>query len=157
MRGEVARLPPRHHLGGVHAVPATVSAVPFVHQVTALAGLGVDAERVLGIAGISRASIEGPHARLPIDALFRFWDAAIHVSGDPAIGLRIGATIHPGALGGFEYLLRHSETLRKVLDRAERYVRLVDDLGHVEVVETGGVAALRVSRRGGIPNAHSEV
>ena len=52
--------------------------------------------------------------RLPVDSVQRLWDAAIAVSGDPSIGLRVGEQMHTGALGSFEYLLRHSGSVRRV-------------------------------------------
>jgi AraC-like DNA-binding protein len=139
------------------AMSATVSTIPMAFEVSTLAALGVDTDRVLGLAGLTRERVADPHGRLPVEALFRFWDAAIRVSGDPSIGLRVGASIHQGALGGFEYMLRHSASMRQCLDRAERYMRLVDDVGRVDLVEAGELAALRVSRRGGYPYVVPEI
>jgi AraC-like DNA-binding protein len=153
----IAGAPARTHLGVVRGKTATISALTLAFNASALAALGFDVDRLLGLAGLSKERLEGAHARLPVDAVQRFWDAAVRVSGDPAIGLRVGAHVHEGALGGFDYLLRHSGTLRQVVERASRYVRLVDDLGRIDLVERGGVAAVRFSRAGGKPQAHAEI
>jgi AraC-like DNA-binding protein len=138
-------------------MPATVSTLPITFELEALEGLGFDTDRILGLAEMSRASLADRNGRCEVDAVFRFWDAAIRVTGDPAIAMRVGAHIHHGALGSFEYLLRNSESLRHLLDRADRYMRLVDDLGGIELREDGGVASLRVYRRGGYAHSRSEM
>jgi AraC-like DNA-binding protein len=138
-------------------VPGTMSALLFLQKVEALAGLGLDTARILGLAGLPRERLIDPHGRLPADASFSFWDAAIRVSGDPAIGLKVGEGLRTGALGSFEYLLRNSETVEQTVERADRFMRLVDDTARLELRKDERVAALRIYRMGGYPFPPSDV
>jgi AraC-like DNA-binding protein len=138
-------------------VPGTVSTLLVLQKVTVLGALGFDTERILGLAGLSRDRLKSPHGRLPADANFSFWDAAIRVSGDPAIGLRVGAALRIGGLGSYEYLLRNSETLQQAAERADQFMSLVDDTARIEVRESDNVAALRIYRPGGYPFPPADV
>jgi AraC-like DNA-binding protein len=106
---------------------------------------------------MSRERVVDPHGRVTIDEYLAWWDAAIRVSGDPALGLRVGATMRPGALGGFDYLLRNIGTLEEILGRANEFLRLIDEASVVELVRAGGKAMIRVHRRGGYPIADAEM
>jgi AraC-like DNA-binding protein len=132
-------------------IPGTVSNLVTSQKVAAMAALGLDMDRILGLAGLPSARFEDPHGRLPTEVIPPLWAAAIHVSGDPAVALRVGTQLQAGALGSFEYLLRNSETLRETVDRADRFMKLMDDMARVRIVESGDVVALRVHRTGGHP------
>jgi AraC-like DNA-binding protein len=129
--------------------PGTVSNLVVSQKVAAMAALGLDAKRILGLAGLPAARLEDPHGRLPTEAIVPVWAAAIRLSGDPALALRVGTQLQVGALGTYEYLLRNSETLRQIVERADRFMRLMDDMARVQFIERGDVAALRVYRSGG--------
>jgi AraC-like DNA-binding protein len=141
----------------VARVTGSIATLVFRQLLDTLADLGVDRDRVLGLAGLSRDRLDEPSGRLPAEVSFAFWDAAIAVSGDPAIGLRVGAHVPVGALGSYEYLLRNSETVRKIVDRADRYMKLVDDTCHLELVERDGLVALKMVRTGGYVFPRSDV
>ena len=130
-------------------VPATLSTLTLSAPLAALRELGIDADEVARLANLPRQELADPHARLPVDSMVRLWDAAVRVSGDPTIGLRVGQQMHTGALGSFEYLLRHSGTVKQLLARAAQFIRLVDDSCLLEVIEAEGVATLRVARSDG--------
>jgi AraC-like DNA-binding protein len=138
-------------------IPGTVSALLVLQKLEVLAALGLDTTRILGLAGLPRERLIDPHGRLPADTSFAFWEAAIHISGDPAIGLKVGARLRTGALGSYEYLLRNSETFEQVAERADRFMRLVDDTARLELRKDERVAALRIYRMGGYPFPPSDV
>ena len=91
-------------------VPGTMSALPSCRRSRPSPASGSIQRASWGRRAPARAS-DPPHGRLPAHASFSFWDAAIRVSGDPAIGLEVGERLRTGALGSFEYLLRNSETV----------------------------------------------
>jgi AraC-like DNA-binding protein len=128
-----------------------VSALQIAPVIAALAELGYDPAPLLAHAGLRAAELAAPDARVSADAELLLWEGAIALSGDPAIGLRVADRIALGALGSFEYLLRHSETVAEMLDRAQRYGRLVDDISDVSVRCEDGVAAIRIGRAGDYP------
>jgi AraC-like DNA-binding protein len=132
------------------AIPS-VSSLQVLPVITALEALGIDAERVLHRAQLTRERLQDAHSRIPTEAEFLLWQAAVEESGDPSLGLRVAEQVRPGSLGSFEYLLRHSETLEQLISRAQRYGRLVDDLARLTVQVEDGVANIRLSRRGDFP------
>jgi AraC-like DNA-binding protein len=140
----------------VQRVP-TVSALCLSFELAAYESFGLDVERMLGLAGLSRERVLDPRARFTVAERIRWLDAAREVSGDPALGLKVGATIRPGVLGSFEYMLRHTGSLEEVLARANEYMRLVDDASLIEVARRGDRAVMRVSRKGGHPIGPAEM
>jgi AraC-like DNA-binding protein len=140
-----------------HSGPGTISTLQIFPKVVALEALGLDVERILRLAHLPRARFADPNGRLPSDVEFAFWDAAVAVSGDPAIALRVADHIPIGAHGSYEYLLRHAGTLAEAFERADRYVRLIDDLARVSVRVSAETAAMRIYREGGYPASGSEV
>jgi AraC-like DNA-binding protein len=135
----------------------TISTLILAFELGAFETLGLDVDRILGLSELSRERIADPRGRLPLEMRFRWWEAALHVSGDPALGLRVGKSMPVGALGSFEYLLRNCASVTEVVDRANEYMRLVDETGVIEVVHDGEIAALRASRSGGYPNTPPEI
>jgi AraC-like DNA-binding protein len=135
----------------------TVSALNLSFELAAFESLGLDVNRILARAELSRERVMNPQARIALGDYLRWWRSALDVSGDPALGLRVGATLRAGALGSFEYMLRHTESLEQLLVRANEYMRLVDDTTVLDLRREHGRAILRVYRRGGYPMAPPEV
>jgi AraC-like DNA-binding protein len=138
-------------------VHATVSTLTISAPLAALRALGIDGDEVVRLANLPREVLSDPHARLPVEMILRLWEAAVRVSGDPSIGLRVGEQVHSGAFGSFEYLLRNSETVQKLLVRAAEFMRLIDDSCLLEVSEHEGTATLRVTRTDGYFHPQAEV
>jgi AraC-like DNA-binding protein len=132
-------------------IPGTVSNLIVSQKVAAMGALGLDTRRILGLAGLPAESFEDPRGRVAAEAAIPLWAAAVRVSGDPAIALRVGAVLQAGALGSYEYLLRNSETVREMLERADRFMKLMDDMTRIVLVESDETAVLRVHRTGGHP------
>lgn len=131
------------------AIPGTISPLQLQTLARALPALGLDPERVFGRCGLRLEQLSDLAVRLPASVEFEVWDALAEVSADPLIGLRLADVVGPGALGAYEYLLRHSLTLRAALERAQRYVRLIDDHTSLYLIETPEAAVLRQVREGG--------
>lgn len=131
-----------------HPIPGTISNLQILPKVAAFDALGLDTERILGLAGLPRERFADPDGRMPVEAEFALWNAAIEVTGDPALGLRVAQRMRLGAFGGYEYLLRNSATLREAFERADRYMRLIDDLARVDVQVAGDAAWMRLYRSG---------
>jgi AraC-like DNA-binding protein len=68
--------------------------------------------------------IDTSDRRLPASALRDFWAAAVEVSGDPAIGVRVGALARTELYGAVGEVLRSSATLGDALLKASRYLKL---------------------------------
>jgi AraC-like DNA-binding protein len=130
---------------------ATLSSLQVRAMVDALRELGVDADRVLARAGVARERVFDPEARISAEYDFALWDAATELSGDPAISLRVAERFALGQFGSFEYLLHNCSTFAQLIQHANAFMRLLDDLAQLELLVEDGRVILRLSRRGGYP------
>lgn len=131
------------------SIPGTISTLQIAPKVAAFDALGLDTERILGLAQLPRERFADADARLPAETEFALWEAAIAVTGDPALGLRVAQHMRTGAFGGYEYLLRNSASLQQAFERADRYMRLIDDLARITVEVRGELVTTRLFRMGG--------
>src|ERR1700712_2640310 len=94
---------------------------------TRLETLGVDVPRTLRAAGLpapAMANAEPGRLRLTTQKYFALWEAIAQVSGDPAIGLRIGAETSHGQLDVMSLAALHSANFGEALAKLGRYKRL---------------------------------
>lgn len=94
---------------------------------TAIVALGFDPELVLRGASLGwqdLADSDGDERRLPVEAVARLWAAAVAVTGDPNIGVRIGALAQLDHFGVLGSVARASATLGDALLKTGRYMRL---------------------------------
>jgi hypothetical protein len=68
-----------------------------------------------------------PDARLPITSVHELLAGAIHLTGDPDIGLKAAREIKPGMYGALEYAARSAATWGDAAATVGRYMRLVND------------------------------
>jgi AraC-like DNA-binding protein len=118
--------------------------------VAALQGLGADVPSILRRAEIDPGQLSEPVDRIDSMRMNALWLAAEEVTGEAHIGLDVAVRIAPGALGAFEYLIRNTITLRQVIERADRFMRVVDDQARATLVEQGPRAWFRLWRQGGL-------
>lgn len=83
-----------------------------------------------------------PLARVPLDAVVRLWRAAAELTGDNALGLRMGQMIEPTSFNVVAYTLLSSATLREAFGQMQRFGRLVSDGARLQLVERGATAWL---------------
>jgi AraC-like DNA-binding protein len=133
------------------SLTATVSALQFLPVLAAFETLGLPLERILAAAQLERAALTLPGARVSLESEFKLWAAAVDASQEPALGLVVAQQLKPGATGSFEYMLRHSETLEQLLERAQRFSRLTDDLSQISWECREGVVHVTISRLGNHP------
>jgi AraC-like DNA-binding protein len=128
----------------------TVAVESFALTLRAMTELGLPQDRLLQHTRTSAASLAAG-VRPSIDDELRLWDAAVELSGNPAIGLLVADRLTPGALGALGYLLQNSASLAALLERAQRYARLVDDLALVTWDVHEGYARIELGRLGHYP------
>lgn len=90
-----------------------------------LAAIGVDVDRILERAKISRALLSPPRGRLTTAEFFGLWDAIEEVAGARDLGLRLGAEALPHKYDISAMAALHSPTLGEALAKLGRYKRLV--------------------------------
>ena len=83
---------------------------------------GLDVEAWLSIAGVCEADLSSIERRITLLQSEDLAAAAIDLTGDPALGLRVVERIGPGTADLFTYLAATSATGREAFERATRYV-----------------------------------
>jgi AraC-like DNA-binding protein len=118
-----------------------------IAMVRALVGVieraGADRERFLSAAGIDARLIDDRDARLSLNHYLRAIDAALRVSGDPALGLHMGEQARSVMFDVVGPLAERAATLRQSIQTAERYSRLLAEGHDPELRETGELAVIR--------------
>jgi AraC-like DNA-binding protein len=118
-----------------------------VLMVRALLGVversGASRERFLAAAGIEPRLIEEGQVRLPVGAYQRVIDAALEVTGDPALGLQLGELARSGMFDVLGPLADHAATLRELIEAIGRYSRLIADGHEPQLHEAGDRASIR--------------
>ena len=104
--------------------------------------LGLDRAELMRSAGLSAAELRDPDARVSMAKVWSVWRAAIHRSGDPAFGVRVGESTSGRHLGLVGYAMLYSSGLREALQHLERYVRIVSDAVRFEFHEDSAGAHL---------------
>lgn len=120
--------------------PMLASARILRNFAEAVGALGFDPDAVLKKASLSWTDVERANVeehRIPVEALGRFWAAALEVTGDPAIGVRIGALARLDRYGVVGDVLRASATLGDALLKAVRYMNLLVETARLSVVVDG--------------------
>jgi len=134
------------------AFRGTISSLQFKAVISAMEKMAIPLAPILRLAGLDDAAFDSLFARFPVDVEHRFWAAIETYAGDPTIGVPGGVVFaQSGRHGADLYLALHSGTPRAAFRNAERFSRLTDDRGHVEVCEHGSEATVRVYRDGGYP------
>jgi len=101
---------------------------------------------LLAATDLTPEMVADTDARISPAQLCVGWAAAIRLSGDPALALRIAEATPAGAFGIVEYVCRSAPTLRDALTQWCRYLRILDDAVDIGLVDDpgGGQASLRV-------------
>jgi AraC-like DNA-binding protein len=109
----------------------------------AMLDAGIDADAVLAEVGVDNSLLSQRDLRTPHDAQEWFWEAAEKVSGDPHVGLHLGAHLPTFKGQVLEYLFLSSPTFGEGLKRALNYQRLLSDAARADLVVEGNRVNLR--------------
>lgn len=92
---------------------------------SALSHAGIDVDAWLESACLSEGDLTNLERRITVEQSHALAEAALDLTGDPALGLRIVERIGPGEENLFTYLAASSATGREAFERATRYVAIV--------------------------------
>jgi AraC-like DNA-binding protein len=95
---------------------------------------GVDEAQLLKQAGMSGLPSD-PLARIGLDSVVLLWRAVLALSGDAALGLRMGRAIEPSSFSVLVYTMLSSATLRDAFSHLHRFLPLISDGGRIQLVE----------------------
>lgn len=106
----------------------TVLAVSTRALLDACAALGADADAIAARAGVDRAKLRDPSARVPRASVTAVWGTAYAATRDPALALRAAEAAPDDAYPVFDYLGAASATLGEAIERLSRYFALLGDI-----------------------------
>ena len=87
-------------------------------------GLGFDRQTCLKGTGILTAQLDSADARMSLQQELAFYRNTLELTGDPAIGLKLGEPYIPQRYGLFGYAMLSAATFRHALALAENFGRL---------------------------------
>lgn len=112
---------------------------------TWLMGVGVQFERLgidlteLGPGLCTGAGAQtAPTRQLQLVLVRRLWQRAASLSGDPLLGLQVGAGLPLQAMNVLALVITHSATLRDALSCCVRYQQLISNSGRFRLVSVPG-------------------
>jgi AraC-like DNA-binding protein len=94
----------------------------------AVAERGITRERFLAAAGLEGGRLDNVDEQLTISEFDRLHEAALALTGDPALGIHMGERVTAQAYDVIGYLGSHASTLRESIVTLFRYGRLVSDV-----------------------------
>jgi len=89
--------------------------------------LGVDVRALMDDLGVDPAVLAHPEHRLAVRTVQQAWELAAERSGDAAFGLHCAERASIGTFEALDYALWASGTFEEVLDRLERFHRVIGD------------------------------
>ena len=99
------------------------------------------------LAGVDAKAPADPDARIPVEVMKRCLKIALEMTGNPALGLAVGADYSSNSHGVLGHLIAHSETWGDALRVLCRYFVLLTDWQRMELKEAGAQTWITWGRR----------
>lgn len=115
--------------------PQTVIATWLLGVAAQFERLGIPFDELgAGLGPVARG-LAAPTRQLQLVQVRRLWQRAASISGDPLLGLRVGAGLPLQAMNVLTLVVMHSARLRDALDCCVRYQQLVSNSGRFRLVD----------------------
>jgi AraC-like DNA-binding protein len=114
-----------------------------------LAAEGLDVDALFTAAGIDRAALEAPGARVQTERVSRLWELAAERSGNPAIGLAQHQVARPASFDVVGYAMMSCADLRSAFERLIRYMLILSDALTMTMTEERGGYRVTFALSGG--------
>jgi AraC-like DNA-binding protein len=88
--------------------------------------------------------VDEDEARLPLDVYKRVLDAALELTGEPALGLRLGEHANSAMLPVVSHLTQHATTLGQAIDTIVRYSSILAHGYSPQLIQSGERVTLSV-------------
>lgn len=133
--------------------PVTVLSVSTRALLRACERLGLDAAALLAAAGLQRADVDDPDARIPADRFDRVWQEAYARAGDPELALHAAEAVPPGGYKVIDFLSASAATLGAGIRRVAEVFPIVDPRVAIDIDDEGERVrfALRLAAGRGAP------
>lgn len=117
----------------------------FTALVRYLERSGYSIETFGRLVGVETEPPADPDARISVDVMKQSLKIAMEMTGDPALGLAVGADYSSNSHGILGHLIAHSETLGDALRVLCRYFILLSDWQRMDLKEGGAQAWVQVA------------
>jgi AraC-like DNA-binding protein len=124
-------------------VGSTVSVLGLRVLVSYAKECGVNVAALFEELGVAPAALDDDDNRLPVRFARRVWELAAQRSGDPSFGLHAAERATVGCFEAMDYVLWASSTLGEIMDRMQRYHRVIADDFDMHVVRSGRWVRMR--------------
>lgn len=131
--------------------PPTIAVTSTLAMIRTAEGRGVAVADVLEKAGVTRAVVEDPDARLPAPTVLAIWNALRDRCTDPALQLVAPLSLPFGAYRIIDYLVAASTTVGDGVERFARYFGLIAERVSLRIVESDGERCLCLATADGGP------
>ena len=92
---------------------------------TACERMGVDTDKILASAGLTREAIEDPDGRIPLPSMGAMWHKAYELSKDPDLVLHAVEALPFGAYKVIDFLAWNAPTIGEALCKVSQYFPLI--------------------------------
>jgi AraC-like DNA-binding protein len=130
---------------------ATVAASIVTDMLDYLGRRGLVAEEVARAVALPVAPA-GAEERVSGSIVERLWEEGERRTQDPCLGLHMGESYHPGALGILGYVVLSCRSAQDVLDRLARYAAILNDGLRVRITGEGDTTICRFEAVDGLDN-----
>ena len=121
----------------------TVSSAYLSNYVETCIALGAPAAQILALVPGGRAALDQPDERFAGDVVVRVLDAAAEMTGNDAIGLRVGMQFRPASFLDVGYALSSAGTIKEALEINAHYQALTQEIVRTSLEISGGYARIR--------------
>jgi AraC-like DNA-binding protein len=105
---------------------------------------GVDRDCLFGAANVDRTRLDTTDGYMALAEFTRLQVGALDLTGDEALGLRIGESAGEAAFDVIGHLVAHAATLREALELAVQFQRVFGDGNELALAESDDAARLRL-------------
>ncbi len=138
-------------LTGRTAARGTIATLHTRAQLAALERMGLDGDRLLSSAALSRTALEDPDARIAEHTQGLLLRAALAQRPSSSFALELAVNVPIGAYEVIDYLVMSSDTVLAGMHQLARYFQLISDALRLRVVDDEGGARLELASSDGTP------
>ncbi|MCX2897003.1 AraC family transcriptional regulator [Pseudomonas mandelii] len=124
-------------------MPKLVRAAVLTNYLEVTQYLGFNPRDVMAGVGLSKAQLQAPESRIPIDSAVRLLEESAAASGCQTLGLSMAESRQLSDFGVVSLLLSHQRTLRDALQVVLHYRHLMNNSLAIFVEEAGKMVIIR--------------
>jgi len=116
-------IPASHRLSALPTAGGAISRLAHAR----CAAAGIETDTLLRKAGLTRAQIDNPDARITVESQIKFLNLAAKALGDEWLGFHLAQAVDLRELGLLYYVMASSDLLSDALQRCARYSGIINE------------------------------